>query len=558
MDFASQLSKMWRYQYFKGEPNVRRPIPGGRVTVMVSLSAILVLGLSRLGGATTINANSASQSDVAAAIASAINGDIIIMPGGTVSWTRTLRVKKAITIQGAGVGVTIIKDSVQNGRLIDWTLVAGLPSRLTGIEFQDGGRVATALAPGGILHVDGSNTDGSTFRWDHCKWNNLNGFPVMDTVIGVIDHNEIIIGGKTHEWLFPYGSHWNGGNYGDGSWAAPADWGSSQFLFLEDNTFTNLDKIFQVQVIDVYGGGRVVVRHNVIRGGQTSNHGTESTGRTRSARAMEIYDNQISCNNLNKYAGGNRGGGELFYNNTITACWGNLAEHSLATHRIFYAFPTWGGADGTNGWDKNAPGAPFYTGTATGAGNLSVTVDGANWTPNQWVGYSIKRNAGGFSYITGNTATMINFSDGGGYGGGKNLTFSAGDSFTINKVDQAIDQPGVGQSTLLRGDNPTPPPGWNQVVEPCYMWGNTNDGQPFNRFSAHQANVKPGVHYFNNTMLPGYTPYVYPHPLTTGQPLSLPTHSATPSSQRHLSKVKEEKAKRIKTWKWGRAKEKAD
>ena len=153
------------------------------------------------------------------------DGDTIALPVGTFSWATKVRILKAVTLQGAGVGQTVVKDGVQNGSLIQWSLAAGQLSRLTGIEFQDGGRVATQAAPAGIIRVDGSNTDGSKFRWDHCKWNNLNGFPVLDTVIGVIDHCEIIVGGKVNEWLFPYGTHWNGGQYGDGSWAAPADWG---------------------------------------------------------------------------------------------------------------------------------------------------------------------------------------------------------------------------------------------------------------------------------------------------------------------------------------------
>ena len=191
-----------RYQHSKGEPNVRRSTPAPRITALVSLAATLILALAGLAGATTLNANSASESDVAAVIASANNGDTVIIPRGTATWTRTLPVKKAITIQGAGIGVTIIKDGAQKGALIDWTLAAGKLSRLTGIEFQDGGRINVAAAPGGLIHIDGSNTDGSQFRWDHCKWNNLNGYPVLDTVIGVIDHNEIIVGTKVNEWLF--------------------------------------------------------------------------------------------------------------------------------------------------------------------------------------------------------------------------------------------------------------------------------------------------------------------------------------------------------------------
>src|SRR6185369_16354132 len=84
------MSKPLRYRRFKGEPNVRRCTLRLRVTALASLAAILVLAVSRLAGATTINANSASESDVAAAIASATDGDTVIIPAGTATWTHTL------------------------------------------------------------------------------------------------------------------------------------------------------------------------------------------------------------------------------------------------------------------------------------------------------------------------------------------------------------------------------------------------------------------------------------------------------------------------------------
>src|SRR6266446_6308761 len=56
-----------RSQHLKA--NLRRSTVGPCVTAMVSLSTTLIFALSRLPGATTVNANSASQSDVAAAIA---------------------------------------------------------------------------------------------------------------------------------------------------------------------------------------------------------------------------------------------------------------------------------------------------------------------------------------------------------------------------------------------------------------------------------------------------------------------------------------------------------
>ena len=52
--------------------NVRHsPAQAPRVAALISLAATLILTASGLEGATTVNAKSASQSDVAAAIASA-------------------------------------------------------------------------------------------------------------------------------------------------------------------------------------------------------------------------------------------------------------------------------------------------------------------------------------------------------------------------------------------------------------------------------------------------------------------------------------------------------
>jgi hypothetical protein len=242
---------------------------------------------------------------------------------------------------------------------------------------------------------------------------------------------------------------------------------------------------------------------------------------------MDIYLNQFNCNNVNRYAGSNRGGGELYHDNTVTNCWGNPNTlNTLSAFRMLTEFSVWGGADGTNGWDKNNPGNAFYSGTAASSGNLTVTVAGNPWIANQWSGYTIKKTSGtgGFAYIRSNTTNTVTFT---ASGFGRDLSFIAGETFDINDVDQCIDQPGAGQSALLSGNNPTPPPNWNQGVEPCYSWNNTNDGLPFNNFNAEESNIRQGVHYFNNTALPGYTEYVYPHPLVTDPPMPSPTPSAT-------------------------------
>jgi len=468
------------------------------------------------------------------------NGDTITLPAGILYWTTGVTISKTITLQGAGVGATVIRDSVQSGQLIQVTLAAGNLTRITGIEFQDGGRTNRSSD---ILRVVGSNTNGSKFRLDHCKWNNLNGASVFDTVIGVIDHNTFVID-RTGLPINIYDSYWNGRVLGDGSWAAPTDFGSSQFLFIEDNSFTHSNP-YQEGITDSYGGGRFVVRHNNIFNGLIANHGTESTGRPRGGRAMEVYNNTFTGTNLNRFVGNVRSGGVLFHDNSISGYWGNSAGFALQNFRNFHPFDAWGGADGTNAWDVNAPNA-FFTGTAAAnSANHTVTVYGANWPPNYWAGYAIRRtsdvcNSGStnFSEILSNTANTITYVNNALYPGESATSFCAGDSLEIRKVVHALDQPGRALGSLIISTPPIRPVGWNnQVTEPCYSWNNTTGNAPVN-FSAGPG-VRVNVHYFNSTSMPGYTPYVYPHPLVAqAPPPSTPPPGSTCSNiQQRLGRL---------------------
>src|SRR5262245_8972286 len=99
----------------------------------VLLAGILLANMRPSNGA-TINANSPSRSDVSAAVASASDGDIVIIPAGTASWTSRLEVTKGITLSGqttiSGAGtanptvndLTIISDNTPRGN----TLTSGV------------------------------------------------------------------------------------------------------------------------------------------------------------------------------------------------------------------------------------------------------------------------------------------------------------------------------------------------------------------------------------------------------------------------------------------------
>jgi hypothetical protein len=139
--------------------------------------------------------------------------------------------------------------------------------------------------------------------------------------------------------------------------------------------------------------------------------------------------------------------------------------------------------------------------------------------------------------------------------------WAAGQGYEIRRVLRAIDQPGSGAGDLISGANPTPK--WlNQVREPCYSWNNiyTPDGSHINFTPGINAGLGPGLvqglDYFNDTPLPGYTPYTYPHPLTKGlPPPGQMTRNATENSQHNLRKKRQpwggkhpdrKKAKKVK------------
>jgi len=72
---------------------------------------------------------------------------------------------------------------------LDCTLAAGNLTRITGIEFQDGGR--TTNNPTGFSKFTGATRMEAGSGWIIASSNDLNGMIVVETVIGVIDHNTI-------------------------------------------------------------------------------------------------------------------------------------------------------------------------------------------------------------------------------------------------------------------------------------------------------------------------------------------------------------------------------
>ena len=95
-----------------------------------------------------------------------------------------------------------------------------------------------------------------------------------------------------------------------------------------------------------------------------------------------------------------------------------------------------------------------------------------------------------------------------------------------------MDQPGrSGGSLITGGVPPARPANWNdQITEPCYSWNNTREGRAHVNFSAGQRVIRENEHFFNDTVMPGYTPFAYPHPLTSATPGPTPAPTPPPTT----------------------------
>ena len=459
------------------------------------------------------------------------DGDTVTIPSGTFTWNNTVTIPntKAITLQGKGVGKTIVKDAVQRGPF----LVVNVRSdnktkltRITGIEFQDGGRAIPANGRNGVIRFNGrdNRTDGR-LRFDHCKWFQLKGPLLANTVLGVFDHLDVTCQPKQGPWSYLHHEFWNGGRESDKSFSDPITWGDANWLFIEDCTFGGSKRGIE----DAYKGARLVIRHNILKDMSIQSHGTESGGgRARGVAAIDCYNNEfIGTSGKNGVVAFLRSGTHRFHDNTTTN-WSD-PKIVLSCYRLFWDFARsgLGGADGRNPLDVNKAGGPFYKGTASTGSQLSVSVSGDPWTSDQWKGYSIVKTSGllagqqKFSLIVGNTSNTISYLP--AFQPRGTMTFSPGDRFELYKVLQALDQPGRIGGTIS-GNPPRFSRGTNdQTTDPVYEWNNHStelDGSDYKYYwkvgNNRDAPIRENEHYFTDHRPPpsGYSTYTYPHPLT--------------------------------------------
>ncbi|MGE0704980.1 MAG: hypothetical protein AB7P22_13695, partial [Vicinamibacterales bacterium] len=280
-----------------------------------------------------------------------------------------MTISKSITLRGAGVDVTIITDGNVAGQsskphLLRWSTkpTGGSPAgfaRLTGFTFNGGSGSMDPANDGHIVFVGNS----PNLRIDNNKFIPTRGvgLKIQGFMRGVVDHNTFQLdSGNFRQGLMIHHPNWGDtGGYGDNSWAQPNAFGSADFMFVEDNTFTNPRG--QVYANDGWMGQRVVYRRNRYINATWANHGTETGGRPRSARSAEIYQNTFTAN-VGSFVfpsfAGSRGGTHMIFDNVVTTTNGayvtkffDLTYYRQYDTRTFFV---WGSCDGSNPWDGNS------------------------------------------------------------------------------------------------------------------------------------------------------------------------------------------------------------
>lgn len=267
--------------------------------------------------AATINAASVSYAHVSAAVYSASSGDTVLVPAGTAIWDTPLQLTRGITLQGSGIGNTVIISNIsnQNGGII--SVVPTSPSfnepfRITGFTL-DGNNMSN-----GIYLENRTVNVMNKIRIDHNRILRAGGtnagrsIVLFGTLYGVIDSNIIELGTGTAV-----------GSYGinSDSWAKlTRNFGDENNVYYEDNIIIGSGTYF-----DCGHGGRYVARYNSFTGAMRNltpmmdMHGNQPAG--YGTMVGEVYGNEIDLSG--KYGGqilDQRGGQVLvFYNNAANA-----------------------------------------------------------------------------------------------------------------------------------------------------------------------------------------------------------------------------------------------
>jgi hypothetical protein len=275
-----------------------------RINASLLFAFALAVFCAPVARATSHTAASCSGADVQASINAASSGDTVLVPGGNCTWTTnavTIPNTKYITLDGQGITT------------INWSGSGTFPGSNVSVFVINNGTAGRTIVTGFTFNGAYEQTSGTAcpilinttyspvtqaFRLHHNTFNYLDAAGSQGTIIcqmgngpGLIDHNTFVTSHGASELIHNWGDYstaWTGQD------VVP---GGSQFLYLEDNTFTyNQGGLYYgTSAIQSYDGARVVFRHNHLYQMQIDAHGSSPNSCTNrpNTRWFEIYNNDF-------------------------------------------------------------------------------------------------------------------------------------------------------------------------------------------------------------------------------------------------------------------------
>jgi hypothetical protein len=311
--------------------------------------------------AATRAAADCSSAAIQAAIDASSDGDTVTAPAGSCTWSTDVTIPntKGIRLHGAGATSTII---TTNGRsLFLRTSSARQPVQVSGFQFKRTELTTPIVITGTAqnwrindnIFDENGVSGGYSIRIgaDDC---NVDSF-----TYGLIDRNQFTNRNYTTsifvEW--PRGSL-DAATCGDWIWSQPAERGTAQAVYIEDNDFRGLGRASQV--IDSRWGAKYVLRYNTIHNPWISTH-SGCTNRGRDPVWTEVYKNTFTDD-------GNRYGGSQIEMRSTSGIWfGNTSAARLnqyvatidheRSYRTDCPGPYGARCDGSRPFDENIPDA---------------------------------------------------------------------------------------------------------------------------------------------------------------------------------------------------------
>jgi hypothetical protein len=434
---------------------------------------VACLGSTQGVSAATIAAATCSNANVQSAINSAVAGDTVVVPTGNCAWTSTVTWNaKKLTLTGAGIGQTNIIDQSSGGAAL---IISGASSAnfvtVSGFTFIKG-----ADHSEGIVQITGGQ-DTVGFRFHHNRIlqaaTGSRGIQVVG-VYGLIDHVAFDATGDGSIQSVTITGSLDGTDGGFTPWMRPLTLGTNKAVYVEDSTFTYSNQ--SEDSIDAYGGARLVVRHNTFNSISLGFHGTDS-GNRRSVFSYEIYNNTFVNNSSTTLRGATlRGGTGVIFDNS----YGGTSPWYDVTMLVYRACPpldssTWQTCNGTN-WQL---GSTSFSSNASRTASIDGGVRFCSGARDTVCATDSTCSAIG----AGTCSTFFDGAEGGGYA--------------------CRDQ--VGRTH-------------DQQLSPLYVWNNgsvgagTYDGG-FSCGAGIGFYLQAGRDYVTGSPMPGFTAYMYPHPL---------------------------------------------